>query len=215
MRRFREILPATLALCLLWSAAVSAAELPLDYPLSAAFEDAVAPGDLKSFSAETLDGDSFTEKNLKDYDLTMVNIWATWCPPCVAEMPDLSAFQKRVPGSIQVITYCIDGDEAAIRSILEESGYEGITLRSVDGDFRKIESQIMYIPTTLFFDREGRGVGAGVIGGQKDFAATYTAVINSLLRSMGKPEMDLRAEDETETETEPGPEIEKETETED
>ena len=213
MRRFREILPATLALCLLWSAAVSAAELPLDYPLSAAFEDAVAPGDLKAFSGD-LGWGQLHGKDLKDYDLTMVNIRR---PGVHLAWRRCRTFQR-----FRSVFLAASGDPAST-GMRQPSGRfwrspatQGITLRSVDGDFRKNQIPDHVHPDhTLFFDREGRGVGAASSAGRRTCCHIHGCHKQPAQMPMGKPEMDLRAEDETETETEPGPEIEKETETED
>ena len=44
---------------------------------------------LKNFETTTLDGEKFTQDNLKDYDLTVVNVWSTICGYCIDEMPAL------------------------------------------------------------------------------------------------------------------------------
>jgi len=165
-------------------------ELPDGYPLSQTIEDAVYLGDLKSFTATGLDEETYTIENLKDYDVTMINLWATWCGPCVAEMPDLAEFEKSVPDNVQVLTYCISYDSLdEVLSVNEDAGYEGITLIGASGDLEKVGMYAQFIPTTLFFDSEGRAVGSGKIGGQADFEAAYTEAIDSILTAMGKPAM--------------------------
>ena len=198
-----RLITAALALTLTLSPAgiTPAAEegtLPDGYPLSGTIEDAVYLGDLKNFTATTLDEEVYTMENLKDYDVTMVNLWATWCGPCIAEMPDLAEFEKSVPDNVQVLTYCIDYESMdEVASVNEEAGYEGITLIGASGDLEKVAMYAQFIPTTLFFDSEGRAVGSGMIGGQADFEAAYTEAIDSILTAMGKPVMaEMAAETE-------------------
>ncbi|MBQ7638623.1 MAG: TlpA family protein disulfide reductase [Clostridia bacterium] len=143
---------------------------------------------LLSFAAGTLDNEEFTEKNFSGHDLTVMNIWATYCGPCLAEMEDIAAFSKALPERVQFITLCSDafGNEEKARSILEEAGYEGVTLITWDGDLIKLLSKVQYVPTTLFFDGTGRCVGTEIIGGVSDFAAEYTKAVNSALALLGK-----------------------------
>ena len=51
---------------------------------------------------------------------TLVNLWATWCAPCLKEMPDLQAFAREQDANgVQVVGIALD-DEAAVRSFLEQ-----------------------------------------------------------------------------------------------
>ena len=47
--------------------------------------------DLSSFEIVDLNGDTVTQDIFKDYDITMINIWATWCGPCRSELPEIQA----------------------------------------------------------------------------------------------------------------------------
>lgn len=146
---------------------------------------------LKSFEADTLDGGTFTQDDLSEKDVTLINFWALTCGPCVEEMPDISEFAKSLPDNIQIITVCLDGrgDEEAVQNILDSAGYQGITLLDGNGDFTKISSAIQYTPTTILVDKEGNIIADPVIGGQEDLAGTYTDIINTALSSMGKAEI--------------------------
>lgn len=150
-------------------------------------------GNLESFSAQDVDGNPFSQDDLADYDLTVVNFWALTCGPCLAEMPDLAALQEALPPSVQLITVCLDGayDLDTTASVLDEAGYHGVTLVAGDGDLSALCGQLRYTPTTLFFDSEGKAVGETIIGGQRDLAASYTAAINDALALLGKEAISL------------------------
>jgi thiol-disulfide isomerase/thioredoxin len=90
---------------------------------------------------------------------TVVNLWATWCPPCVREMPVLHDAQRRHPGVHFV--FLNQGEEPA--EVQHWLGQRGLgTLRNVLVDERRQASASFKsygYPTTLFFDAQGRLVG--------------------------------------------------------
>ena len=146
---------------------------------------------LNSFTAKTLEGGEYSAKNFADADVTVINIWATTCGPCIDEMPELAKFAKTLPDNVKLITWCIDGDydSSYAKQILSESGYDGITLTSGDGDLATLDSQIQYTPTTLFVDSEGKIVGEALIGSSDRLAQIYTERINETLTALGKEEI--------------------------
>lgn len=152
-----------------------------------------ALGNLHKFSAATIDGGSFTEADFADRDITIINFWATTCPPCIREMPELAGLQKSLPDNIALITCCLDGnyDPQGAQNILSTTGFDGVTIAAADGDFIDLCDNLMYTPTTLFFDSEGNALGGAVIGSPKDVKSYYIAVINSLLTQMGKEEITI------------------------
>ena len=80
------------------------------------------PG-LRSFSAATLDGGSFSPEDIAAKDVTVINFWALSCAPCIAEMPDLAAFAAALPENVGVATVCLDGygDQETALEVLEGS----------------------------------------------------------------------------------------------
>ena len=154
---------------------------------------ASALGCLKSFSAGTLDGGTFTQEDIQAKDVTVINFWALTCGPCIVEMPSLAAFGKALPENVQLITVCLDGagNEESAQSVLQDAGFEGVTLISGDGDLLDLSGNLMYTPTTVFVDAEGNLVGDAVIGVQKDMEAVFLAAVNQELAAGGKDEISL------------------------
>lgn len=146
---------------------------------------------LKSFTATALDGSTISQEEIGEKDVTMIHFWATTCGPCIVEMPELAEFADSLPENVQLITVCLDGllDMEGAKSIVEEAGFQGITLITGEGDFRKVCERVLYTPTTITVNQEGTIVGDPIIGGQQDLAKTYTDAINVVLQSMGKAEI--------------------------
>ena len=145
-------------------------------------------GKLSSFNAVTLDGSSFTPESFSDYDLTVINFWGTYCPPCLAEMPDLAVFKESLDENVNFITYCVDGernkDEA--KNIIDDADFDAVVLINADGDFADILPQIQYIPTTLFVDSEGNIIGSEIIGGVSSVEQTFGEHVEAALAELGE-----------------------------
>lgn len=88
--------------------------------------------------------------------VVVLNFWATWCPPCIEEMPSLVRMQQQVKDKgIVVLAISVDVDDGAYRKFLKDHNVDLLTAR--DGD-QKIAS--MYgtfkFPETYVIDRQGR-----------------------------------------------------------
>ena len=142
-------------------------------------------GSLESFSAVTLEGGSFTQDDIAAKDATVINFWALTCRPCIAEMPDLAAFAGALPDNVQVITVCLDGagNEETVQSVLDEA----------DGDLVDLAWNVIYTPTTVCADSEGKLIGKTIIGGQRDLEGTLLTAVNEVLKDGGKAEISLEA----------------------
>lgn len=163
-------------------------------------EDENPFSNLNEFQALALDGSTITQDDFSDKDITVINFWALSCGPCLAEMPDLAALEKALPENIQLMTVCLDGggNEEYVEYVLDQSGFEGTTLLSGEGDLLALCQELQYTPTTVLVDSEGNTVGEAIIGGKENLAEFYTACINSALTDMGKDEISIGTESEAE-----------------
>src|SRR5262249_43527157 len=89
--------------------------------------------------------------------VVLVNFWATWCAPCVAELPTLAALQRRYEGRVRVIAVDVDGDEGRARAIAELSRLSrGALVFYAEPTRNIIFDEHADLPTTILFDAQGR-----------------------------------------------------------
>lgn len=145
------------------------------------------------FTARDLSGDEVTSDIFKEYDLTMVNFWATWCNPCVSEMPEIAELYEELQeegadaeaaGKANIITVCLDGEEEVAGMVMEDCEAGFLTLVDVDGISDEILKSMVYIPTTLFVDKEGNLVGEEMIGAHSK--EEYREAIQSHLEAIAE-----------------------------
>ena len=125
--------------------------------------------DLSNLQTMDIDGKEFSGKDFSDYDLTMVNVFATWCSPCVQEIPDLAEIQKEMKGKgvniVGVVTDTVDqtgeNQEALEKAklIRERSKAEYPFLIPDKSNFNGRLSGIQAFPETFFVDKKGQIVG--------------------------------------------------------
>jgi thiol-disulfide isomerase/thioredoxin len=113
--------------------------------------------DLNDVSLTTLQGEPVNLANLAQGKPLVVNLWATWCPPCRIEMPVLEAAQLQVPG----VTFVFANQGEYAPTVQKYLSTSQLSLFNVLLDTgKKLGQQVgsMALPTTLFFDASGRFV---------------------------------------------------------
>lgn len=93
--------------------------------------------------------------------IVMVNFWATWCPPCRAEMPVLDWLQTRFGSQGLVILSISDEDMFKVGSFLSSAKYHPTVLLD-PGDKVHKEFHVEGIPHTYLFDRDGKLLAAAM-----------------------------------------------------
>ena len=93
--------------------------------------------------------------------VTLVNFWATWCAPCVEEMPSLSRLQASIGGeNFQIAVISIDrGGYEVIEPFLERLGVTNLPSYLDRSNRLTIEVGAIGLPTTLLLDKDGQIVG--------------------------------------------------------
>ena len=106
------------------------------------------------FELTLLDGETLRLSDLRG-KVVYLNIWATWCPPCVAEIPDIQRLSEAHPDDLVVIGASVDQDPQAVVDFVAE---RGLTYSiGIDGDFSLISDlyPTQYIPESVFISPDG------------------------------------------------------------
>lgn len=155
----------------------TSSSLAYDVSLKVPQEDLsdVSVDSFKHFTAIDLAGQEVDSSIFKNKKLTMINIWATFCGPCINEMPDLEKLHQdyadkgfQIIGIVSDVTSFQDVyDETLINSaidIVESTGVTYINLLPSDS-LNKIKlSEVYSVPETIFVDENGKIVGNSYIG---------------------------------------------------
>ena len=144
---------------------------------------------LSNFSTTDLDGNTIDQSILADYDLTMVNVWATFCGPCIEEMPALGELAAEYADKgvqiIGLVSDALDSDGAISDS---QVGTAKEIVAQTDAcyphllpseDLYGVLSQIYAVPTTFFVDSEGAQVGEAIVTAQskEDWITTIDSML--------------------------------------
>ena len=113
-----------------------------------------------NFTLTDLSGKTWTLKDLRG-KVVMLNFWATWCPPCRKEMPDLEALYRRFGPQGLVILGISDEDAAKVQPFTAQ---QKVTYPILLDPGRKVNElfQIDGIPKTFIYDREGKIVAESI-----------------------------------------------------
>lgn len=119
-------------------------------------EEGIQEGQLAlDFELETLDGETV---KLSDYrgQRVMLNFWATWCPPCRAEMPDMQKFQDNQDVQILAVNLTeTEAGRAQVENFMDELNLS-MTVPMDEESAVSTDYSVMAYPTTYMIDSNGR-----------------------------------------------------------
>jgi peroxiredoxin len=112
------------------------------------------------FTLTDVNGKNWTLKNLQG-KVVLVNFWATWCPPCRKEMPDLEAIYQRFERRGLVILAITDEEESKVKPFIAESKFSFPVLLDPG---RKVNELLTVegIPKSFVYDRDGKLVAQAI-----------------------------------------------------
>ena len=136
-----------------------------------------------TFQGTDLEGNPVSQDVFKKSRLTMVNVWATYCNPCLSEMPGLGELAAEYDGSeFQVIGIVSDvkegEDQTLVESLVQQTGADYPHLLANDSIGQALLAGVTGVPTTFFFGEDGAYLG-GVVGAAEK--STWEEIIREFL----------------------------------
>jgi peroxiredoxin len=86
---------------------------------------------------------------------TLINFWASWCPPCRRELPALQAAYAKYKDEIGFIAVNVKEDPATVSAFAEELGLNFPIALDPDGQISNVAYEVRGLPTTVFVDANG------------------------------------------------------------
>lgn len=145
------------------------------------------------FSMQDINGETYTQDMFADYDLTMINVFATWCSPCINEIPDLQKLREKMKDQgVNVTGIVLDGIDASgsaneetvetARVLADLTGVSYPFLIPDEGYMNGRLAGINAVPETFFVDKEGNIVGETYSGARS--LEEWKSIIETELKGM-------------------------------
>jgi len=145
-----------------------------------------------AFATTDMAGNPVNEEIFSGHKLTMVNIWATFCGPCIEEMPDLSLLQKEYGDDFQIIGIVVDAADkngnvlpdkkADAAAIIETTGADYLHLLPSRSLNQVHLNDVQSVPETIFVDENGNQIGDRYFGAKRK--TQWKKIIDTLLESL-------------------------------
>lgn len=140
--------------------------------------------DAPPMSTRTLRGAEGAETNLGAFagDVLVVNLWATWCAPCMDEMPTLGALQRRFEGRLRVIPVSVDSEADLEKARRELARLSGGSLPFLSDISRGVLFDVRApgLPVTIIYGPDSREL-ARLAGGADWDSDESTALMEAVL----------------------------------
>lgn len=158
--------------------------------------DAVTKEKLKdttkiTFDTKDLNGNAATSDLFGQNKVTMINIWGTFCGPCIAEMPDIQALSEEMKdqgvGIIGIVMDTVDGNYTEDQTVIELAkqivSEKGVAYQNLitNKDLSELVP-VVAVPTTIFVDSEGNMLGDAAVGskGKDEYRQLIEAALGSI-----------------------------------
>ena len=145
-----------------------------------------------AFTTTSIDGEPVDYQVFSESKLTMVNIWATFCGPCIEEMPALAQLNNEFGDDFRIIGMVVDvtdmngnilpNKKAEAEVIIQATGADYLHLLPSKSLNSAYLSNVQAVPETVFVDENGNQVGQRYLGSRsKD---EWQKIIEALLESV-------------------------------
>lgn len=114
--------------------------------------------------------------------VVVLNLWATWCAPCMEEMPSLAVLQRNFAGRIAVVPISVDSEGERDKAISELRRLSGGSLPFLQDMTRGVlfDVQAAGMPVTIIYNRQGQEIArlaGGANWGSEDASRLIEAVL--------------------------------------
>ncbi len=138
-----------------------------------------------TFESKTFEGETVTEEVFKNAEVTMINVWGTFCSPCIHEMPDLEKIsQTYKEKGFQLIGLVSDNDTpgaGTVKQIIEQTGTTYTHIMNSQELSSGILSAVQAVPTTIFVDKKGKILQV-VVGGKN--YEQWSEIVSDVMESV-------------------------------
>lgn len=144
------------------------------------------------YGINAMDQTEVTPDVLSGHKLTMINVWATYCNPCINEMPELAQLNANYADKgFQIIGIVTDAETAEApdmdameyaQAIIDQTGANYLHVIPGDGMFYGVLGNITAVPTTYFVDENGNQIGEEYVG-SRDYDG-WAGIVDELLASI-------------------------------
>ena len=143
------------------------------------------PQDLPVFEVQALGKAGSAAKTLKSDSLTgtitVLNFWATWCPPCKSEMPSIQKLETAMKGTaFRIVAISVGETEKTVASFIANAGYTYPVYLDPKGTVGALFAS-QGIPTTYILDKNGKAI-AGIVGAREYDDPELIAVFKELTK---------------------------------
>ena len=139
-----------------------------------------------SFEGTDLEGNAVSSEIFSRSKLTMVNVWATYCNPCLSEMPALGELAADYDAGefqiIGIVSDVLEGEDASTaEALIQETGADYTHLLLNESIYYGLLTDVSAVPTTFFLDKNGTVLDT-VVGAMEKPA--WEDKINGLLEGL-------------------------------
>lgn len=140
--------------------------------------------EMPEFHSVDLEGNEVDNSVFEQADITVINVWGTFCPPCIGELPDLAEWNNELPENVQIIGIVADVPSTdakefeTAKKLVAENGITYTNIVAGDQFNEEVLSKLVGVPTTFFVGPDGKCIAPDIPGAN---VKAYRKTVSDLL----------------------------------